>query len=255
LLIWTFQTQVMAKRRARSQIASLTPDQKKSGINSIYLAANDVSHTFGKLSTRATTLLHTSLQLQSYGARKSQECSLTRFWNSHAGVSEEKSHLDVGPVESYKVHYKGEGGGFPQVRAMVSLVCPCCLWLIRAPKLLQLCTNHFVWVVCMPMWVNKACQLFLVPPRSSNTPLYPSKCCELGSVSRLLPLPMSFTWIHIWVLQGVGSVICLHSTSLNNVKSCSLSSKMNFLYCSSIIVGTIGTISFCNVVNINVIYP
>jgi hypothetical protein len=26
-----------------------------------------------------------------------------------------KSHLDVALVESYRVYYKGEGGGFPQV--------------------------------------------------------------------------------------------------------------------------------------------
>jgi len=32
-----------------------------------------------------------------------------------------KCHLDVGLVERHKVYYKGEGGGFPQVRAMVSL--------------------------------------------------------------------------------------------------------------------------------------
>jgi hypothetical protein len=47
----------MAKRRAKNQIASLTPDQKKSGINPIYLGADDLQHTIGKLSTRATTLL------------------------------------------------------------------------------------------------------------------------------------------------------------------------------------------------------
>jgi len=95
-------------------------------------------------------------------------------------------NIHVGSMESHKVYYKGEGGGFPQVRAMVSLVCPCCPWLVLAPRVLQLCTNHFVWVVCRPVWVTKACQLFLVPSRSSNTPLYPSKCCELGSVLRLL---------------------------------------------------------------------
>jgi hypothetical protein len=66
-----------------------------------------------------------------------------------------KSHLDVAPVERHKVYYKGEGGGFPQVRAVMSLVCPCCPWLVLAPKVLQLCTNHFVWVVCKPVWVNK----------------------------------------------------------------------------------------------------
>jgi len=26
-----------------------------------------------------------------------------------------KCHLDVGLVERHRVHYKGEGGGFPQV--------------------------------------------------------------------------------------------------------------------------------------------
>ncbi len=38
------------------------------------------------------------------------------------GSSETKSHLDVGLVERHRVDYKGEGGGFPQVQAMVSLV-------------------------------------------------------------------------------------------------------------------------------------
>ncbi len=35
-----------------------------------------------------------------------------------------KSHLDVAPVESCNVYYKGEGGGFPQVRTVVSFVSP-----------------------------------------------------------------------------------------------------------------------------------
>jgi hypothetical protein len=67
----------MAKRRAGSQIASLTPDQKKSGIDPIYLIVDDVRHTVGKLSTRASTLLWTALRSevfsQSYGAPKSRE--------------------------------------------------------------------------------------------------------------------------------------------------------------------------------------
>ncbi len=52
-----------------------------------------------------------------------------------------KSHLDVVPMERRKVYYKGKSDGFPQVRAMVSLVCPSCPWFILAPKVLQLCTN------------------------------------------------------------------------------------------------------------------
>ncbi len=33
-----------------------------------------------------------------------------------------KSHLDVGLMERHRVYYKREGGGFPQVRVVVSLV-------------------------------------------------------------------------------------------------------------------------------------
>jgi hypothetical protein len=33
-----------------------------------------------------------------------------------------KCQLDVGFVKRYKVYYKGEGGGFPQVQVVVSLV-------------------------------------------------------------------------------------------------------------------------------------
>jgi hypothetical protein len=35
---------------------------------------------------------------------------------------ETKCHLGVGPVGRHKVYYKGEGGGFPQVWAVVNLV-------------------------------------------------------------------------------------------------------------------------------------
>jgi hypothetical protein len=33
-----------------------------------------------------------------------------------------KCHLDVSIVEWHRIYYKGEGVGFPQVRAVVSLV-------------------------------------------------------------------------------------------------------------------------------------
>jgi hypothetical protein len=56
-----------------------------------------------------------------------------------------KSHLDVAPVERCRVYYKREGGGFPWVQAVVSLVCPSCQWLVLAPKVLQLCTNPLCW--------------------------------------------------------------------------------------------------------------
>jgi hypothetical protein len=40
------------------------------------------------------------------------------------GIFKTKSHLDVPPVESCIVYYKGEGGDFPQVRIVVNLVSP-----------------------------------------------------------------------------------------------------------------------------------
>jgi len=145
----------MAKRRARSQTASLTPNHKNSRIDPIYLAAEGVRHIVEKLLTRAITLLWTASRSevcsQSYGVPKLWESHLAQFWDSHSGVSGEKNHLDVGSMASHRVYYKGEGGGFPRLRAVVSLMCPCCPWLILAPKVLQLCTNHFVWVVCKPV--------------------------------------------------------------------------------------------------------
>jgi hypothetical protein len=85
----------MAKRRAESQIASLTSDQKKSGIDLIYLVVDNVQYTVGKLSMRATTLLQTAPRsevcLQSYGAPKSRKSQLARFRDC-VGVPKEKSH-------------------------------------------------------------------------------------------------------------------------------------------------------------------
>jgi len=58
---------------------------------------------------------------------------------------ETKWHLSAGPVAKHKVlYYKGEGGGFPQVRAVVSLMS---LWLpmVRpCTKMLQLRTNQLI---------------------------------------------------------------------------------------------------------------
>jgi hypothetical protein len=50
--------------------------------------------------------------MPSYAPPKSRE---SHMWD--------KNHLDVVLVENYKVYYEGEGGRFPQVWAMVSLVC------------------------------------------------------------------------------------------------------------------------------------
>jgi len=128
------------------------------GIDPIDLRVGDVRHIVGKLPTRATTFLQTSSQskvyTRRYGPPKSWESQLWQFRDSRLGT---KCHLDVGLMKKHKVYYKGEGGGFPQVQAVVSLVNPNCSWLILAPKVFQLCTNHFVLVLCRPVWVSEAC--------------------------------------------------------------------------------------------------
>jgi hypothetical protein len=42
----------------------------------------------------------------------------------HLGSPRKNSHLDVASVRSCREYYKGEGGGFPRVRAMVCHVSP-----------------------------------------------------------------------------------------------------------------------------------
>ncbi len=59
-----------------------------------------------------------------------------------------KRHLDVGLVESHRVYYKGEGGGFPQIRAVVNLVNPNLFVVHPSTKNAQLCINQLViWFV------------------------------------------------------------------------------------------------------------
>jgi hypothetical protein len=63
-------------------------------------------------------------------------------------LPETKCHLDVGLVKKHRVYYKGEGGDFPQVRAVVNFMSPSCPRLVLAPKMFQLCTNHLMLVLC-----------------------------------------------------------------------------------------------------------
>jgi hypothetical protein len=56
------------------------------------------------------------------------------------GSPETKWHLGDGPMVKHKVYYKGEGGGFPQVQAMVSFVSSCLPVVRLWTKVLQLHT-------------------------------------------------------------------------------------------------------------------
>jgi hypothetical protein len=83
----------MAKRRAESQTASLTPDHKKSGIDPIYLATGGVPHIVGKLLMRATNFLRPHRDQRS--ARKvmglqSRESPIWRNFGTPTRESQEK---------------------------------------------------------------------------------------------------------------------------------------------------------------------
>jgi hypothetical protein len=65
--------------------------------------------------------------------------------------------LGAGPVVRHIVYYKGEGGDFPQVRVVVSLVSLCLLVARPCTKVLWLCNNQFVvWFVqvCVTDWIT-----------------------------------------------------------------------------------------------------
>jgi hypothetical protein len=52
------------------------------------------------------------------------------------GTPKTKSHLDEGAAERCRVYYMGEGGGFPWVRAVVSLISP------KSPVARLWCSNN-----------------------------------------------------------------------------------------------------------------
>ncbi len=74
------------------------------------------------------------------------------------GSPETKWQMGVGLVARHIVYYKGEGGGFPQVRVVVNLMSSCLLMARPCTKVLQLHPNQLVvwfsqirvsdWITC-----------------------------------------------------------------------------------------------------------
>jgi hypothetical protein len=94
----------MGKRKAGSQTGSLTPDHKKSGIDLFPTSELRVRYVVGKISTRATTLVQTSLRSEfavgNYELPKSRDSTRDSFGTISGlqlGSPGKKSHLDVVP--------------------------------------------------------------------------------------------------------------------------------------------------------------
>ncbi len=107
----------MAKRKVGSQNANLTPDHGKSRIDPIPLRAGGMRHVVGKISTRATTLVYTS--------SRSKVCTKNYIHKvARLPSLAKKIFSDATPAEWCIIYYMREGGGFPRVQAVVSLVSP-----------------------------------------------------------------------------------------------------------------------------------
>ncbi len=96
----------------------------------------------------------------------------------------------------------GEGGGFPWVRAVVSLVTP--ESPMACPSTKGVLESGFEWVI-------KSLPLFLVLSRSLNTPLYPFKCWKLGTCPKLLTF-LLFNQL-TFILSLTRSLRVRHATS------------------------------------------
>jgi hypothetical protein len=141
----------MAKRKYGSQIGGLTPD---------FLACKQHATYRWKALNEGYNF---ALELIAIGGLHKKLCTLKVVGVPDVGIlglpivgilglsfgsPRTKGHLDVAPVERRIIYYKGEGGGFPQVRVVINLVCLNCSWFVLTPKVFQLCTNHFALVLC-----------------------------------------------------------------------------------------------------------
>ncbi len=141
LAIWTSITQVMGKRRAESQIGSLTPDHKKSGIDLFPTSKLRVRYVVEKISTRPTSLVQTSSQsdfaVGSYELPKSRDSN----WDSFGTISGlqlgslgKKCHSGASAAEWHREYYREDGDGTSRVQAVVCLVVQSARGLSQHPK-------------------------------------------------------------------------------------------------------------------------
>ncbi len=106
------------------------------------MSLEGVQHGVGKLSTRATTLVETlsrsEFEARSYERPKSRDSNsgLQRETVSglQLGSPGKKNHLNVASAMRRRKYYMGEGGGFPRVRAVVSLMCESARGLSQHPR-------------------------------------------------------------------------------------------------------------------------
>jgi hypothetical protein len=117
--------------------------------------------------------LHTKL----WGPKVPKVVGVPTLGISGNGSPGTKCHLDVGLVKRHKVYYKGEGGGFFQVQAVMNFVNLVSLSLPVDRPSTQKCSNYaltnLLFGLCKSMWMIKCLSFILVSFWSFSTSLYP----------------------------------------------------------------------------------
>jgi hypothetical protein len=118
----------MAKKKTKSLISSFTPDHKKVGNRPDFLACRwHLTYRWKTLKKKynfASNLISIEGLHKKLWGPKVVGDRILGIWGFPFRSPKTKCHLDVGLVERHIVYYKEEGVGFPQVRAVVSLVSP-----------------------------------------------------------------------------------------------------------------------------------
>ncbi len=154
---------------------------------------------------RSTYFISSDVCVWSYKPPKLWESQLWQF-HSHLGVLGQNAIWMWALWKGVEYTIRGKVVASSKSKlwwVLWSLSCP---WLVLAPNVFQLCTNHLVLDLCKPVWVSEACQFFLVSSRSSSMPLYLFKVLR---TKERAPDSLLFHYFlfgtHILVPQGVGS--------------------------------------------------
>ncbi len=86
------------------------------------------------------TSSRSDLEVGSYELPKSQDSNRDSFGTISGlqlGSPGKKSHLDVASAERRREYYMGEGGGFPRIRGVVSLVVQSARGLSQHPRVFR----------------------------------------------------------------------------------------------------------------------
>jgi hypothetical protein len=123
--IWTSKTQVMPKEGPWVKLAVWFPTTKVKNRHDFLACRWRATYRWKALNKVYNFVLDVilieGLYVELWGPKVAGVPTLA-ISRLPFGSPRTKCHLDVGLVETHTINYKGEGGGFPQVRAVVNFV-------------------------------------------------------------------------------------------------------------------------------------